>query len=234
MEREQANLRAAFDWLEDRAEGALALRLATAVAPYAWLRGSLIEGADQLTRALALADDRYPDVRARALWCLGNNAWDREDLLAIAPAAEQALGALPASSATSAGWCGVCWCSRGQRATRVISTDGRALAEEALALCPPDRPPRDFALNLLGSIDYLQGDDQRAAVVLDEGIRLARAWNDAWELAYAFEVRAVVAQRQGELARAAGLYRETFAIPGNSICGPPSPVAWRALPPSPR
>ena len=72
-ERGAGNIRAAFDWLEAQADVALALRLATAAKQHAVWHGPLSEGRERLVRALALAGDRFPELRARALWALGRS-----------------------------------------------------------------------------------------------------------------------------------------------------------------
>ena len=90
MSAEQGNIRTAFDWLEAHGDATAVLRLATAAADHALLHGSLAEGRERLARALALAGDRYPHLRARALFAVGNLAWEQQDLPACAAAAEQA------------------------------------------------------------------------------------------------------------------------------------------------
>lgn len=68
LEREQGNLRAALEWATGHAKAEVALRLATALVPFWDAHSHLIEGRQQLQRALALpAETVDPALRMRAL-----------------------------------------------------------------------------------------------------------------------------------------------------------------------
>src|SRR5215216_5068476 len=67
LEREQANLRAAIDWLRDEGQIEEALRLGGALWRFWWLRGDIDEGRHQLESLLAQTAPVSPDVRAKAL-----------------------------------------------------------------------------------------------------------------------------------------------------------------------
>jgi predicted ATPase/DNA-binding CsgD family transcriptional regulator len=203
MSAELDNIRAAFDWLEAQEEVVLALRLATAMGPHALLHGPLSEGRERLVRALALVDDRFPELRARALWSLGGLVWDEQhDLDAAAAATEDALAlfraqgdilGIPTSLVVLGG----------------VATDlgdlarGQELLEEALALSPPDQPPRDFILAILGLIVGLRGDDDRAEALLTESVALERAWGGTWTDSSTETFLAEIAHRRGDVAQAA-------------------------------
>src|SRR4029079_16722031 len=72
---------------EVRAQPSLALRLPTAATKVFWLGGPIREGRDRLARALALAGEQIPELRARALSALADLLWEEQDDL---PAAEAA------------------------------------------------------------------------------------------------------------------------------------------------
>ena len=67
LEREQANLRAAIDWLRDEGQIEEALRLGGALWRFWWLRGDIDEGRHQLESLLAQTAPVSPAVRAKAL-----------------------------------------------------------------------------------------------------------------------------------------------------------------------
>ena len=67
LEREQANLRTAIDWLRDEGQLEDALRLGGALWRFWWLRGDIDEGRHQLESLLAQAVTAAPTVRAKAL-----------------------------------------------------------------------------------------------------------------------------------------------------------------------
>ena len=69
LERELDNLRAALRWARDSGEAAIALRLATALAPFWSRRGYLTEGRERFRDALTLpgTDSVAPSLRVKAL-----------------------------------------------------------------------------------------------------------------------------------------------------------------------
>ncbi|MGH2616321.1 MAG: LuxR C-terminal-related transcriptional regulator [Thermomicrobiales bacterium] len=90
LEREHDNLRAALAWLVD-SEEADALRLATALLRFWYIRGHLSEGRDWLERVLALADPAPAAPKAKALIGLAVLAWPQDDRPRAIAALHQAL-----------------------------------------------------------------------------------------------------------------------------------------------
>jgi non-specific serine/threonine protein kinase len=74
LDAEHDNLRAALAWACTGHEPALALRLTGALGPYWFIHGAIREGRYWLGRALALAGDAPPAVRATALAAAGSLA----------------------------------------------------------------------------------------------------------------------------------------------------------------
>ncbi|HEU5433336.1 MAG TPA: LuxR C-terminal-related transcriptional regulator [Thermomicrobiales bacterium] len=210
MTVELANIRAAVDWLEERERVAPLLRLATATMQHALWHGPLPEGQQRLQRALALADDRCPELRAKALWALGALTWDEQQDLAAATTATEAALSLFRALADPVGIV-YALIVLGGIATDLGELDrGLALLEEALALSAPGRPPREFILAILGSIAAFQGDDDRAEALLTESIALERASSAEWTASPMEPFLAEIAHRRGDAARAAGMLLETL------------------------
>ncbi len=80
LEREQGNLRAVLEWIQKRADAALALRFATALISFWETHGHLIEGQYWLRQALALPSENVdPALRMRALRGAGRLAFLHAD-----------------------------------------------------------------------------------------------------------------------------------------------------------
>ena len=74
LEREHENLRAALSWYLAGEEREMALRFASSLLPFWWLRGHLREGRTMLTRALETTETIPAAIRARALAGAGHLA----------------------------------------------------------------------------------------------------------------------------------------------------------------
>jgi non-specific serine/threonine protein kinase len=210
MTVELANIRVAFDWLEERRQAAPVLRLAAATTQHALWHGPLTEGRERLARALALAGDGLPQLRAKALWALAALTWDEQhDLAGAATIAEEAL-ALFRTQADADGILYSLIVLGGVANDLGDLERGRALLEESLALSAPDRPPREFILAILGSIVGLQGDDDRAEALLTESVAIERAWSADWTASAMEPFLAEIARRRGDPAQAAALLLDTL------------------------
>ncbi|HLJ69634.1 MAG TPA: tetratricopeptide repeat protein [Chloroflexota bacterium] len=80
VDGENDNLRAALSFAVDRGSAETALRLASALWRYWWVRGHLSEGRRSLVAALALGGEAPVQVRADALNGAGALAWSQGDL----------------------------------------------------------------------------------------------------------------------------------------------------------
>ena len=74
LEAELANLRAAFTWLDETGDAATALQLAVALGSFWHVRGQIGEGRDRIERALAACPTAPAELRARALYWMGQLA----------------------------------------------------------------------------------------------------------------------------------------------------------------
>ncbi|MBW3589805.1 MAG: tetratricopeptide repeat protein [Actinobacteria bacterium] len=67
LDEEHDNLRSAHDWAVEQEDASSALRLASALARYWWIRGDLREGLERLETSLALPSDPLAVERVKAL-----------------------------------------------------------------------------------------------------------------------------------------------------------------------
>ncbi len=74
LEQEHDNLRAAMNWLLERGEAEMALRLGTALWWFWYAQEHLHEGWNKLSRALERSEGVAVPLRARALWATGSLA----------------------------------------------------------------------------------------------------------------------------------------------------------------
>ncbi len=74
LEQEHDNLRAAMNWLFERGEAEMALRLGTALWWFWYAQEHLHEGWNELSRALERSEGVAVPLRARALWATGSLA----------------------------------------------------------------------------------------------------------------------------------------------------------------
>jgi non-specific serine/threonine protein kinase len=207
---ERGNIRAALDWLEEQGDAALALRLSSVVAEAFWLGGPIAEGRERLERALALAGEQFPALRARALWALADLIWEEQaDLAPAAVAATEAL-ALFREIGDVRGTVHALIILGGVAADEGDLDHGQVLLEEAVALSPAEGDARAEALGILATITYLQGDDARTEALLAEQARLMQ--EDQWRWGAVIEVSSWVAQRQGDTPTAAARLQEALDL----------------------
>lgn len=81
LEVEHDNLRSALDWVVERDEAALGMRMVAALWRFWQVRGHLYEGDERVHAVLALpsAEERPAELRARAELAAGGIAWWRSD-----------------------------------------------------------------------------------------------------------------------------------------------------------
>jgi non-specific serine/threonine protein kinase len=209
---ERGNIRVALDWLETRGDAALALRLATAAAGVFWQGGSIAEGRDRLGRALALAGEQFPELRARALSALADLIWEQQRDFPTATAAAAKALALFRALGDVEGTVHTLTVLGGLAVDQGDLDRGQVLLEDAVAMSADEGYTRAFAVEVLSTITYLQGNDARTIALLDEQVRLALARDDPALMVYAIEVLSWVAQRQGDLALAAERLQHAFTI----------------------
>ena len=213
LEQEQANLRAAIDWLRDEREIEEALRLGGALWRFWWLRGDIDEGRHELESLLALPASVEPAVRAKALNGAGVLAESRGEFDTATRLHEESLEiSRQIGDQRGVAWSlnnlGVVAVSQGDYArAQVLLEENLAVAEEA-----EETASVATALNDLGLIAHSRQDYQRAAALWTRGLALFRALGDESHVARALNNLGTVAMELGNYEEAQSLLAESLAL----------------------
>ena len=211
LEAEHGNIRAALEWSISHGDAGTAVRLAGSLYPLWDRHGHYREGRAWLARALDLAADLPPVVRARALDGAAGLAAIQGDLPAAAAAAEESAR-LSREAGDAAG------------AARALTTSGLAafyagdnpraveVLEESVrqARAAGDRGQAGFALMYLAATALARTDYAAAARLCDEGEADLRAVGDPEGLAWIEICRSGAAWRTGDPPAAATALREAM------------------------
>jgi predicted ATPase/DNA-binding CsgD family transcriptional regulator len=216
LEREQANLRAALEWLLERQGIEAALRLSGALRQFWFLRGYLSEGRSFVEQAIAASREDgtsvSAQVRAKALYAAGwLSYWqfehERGRLLA-----EESLGIYQ---------------QVGDRrsmadALRLLGTivnslhdsAGDAFLEESLQLYREvgDRVSIATVLLTLGAQAHYRGEFARAQELCGESLALSRGLDESWNIALNLLFLGWASYCQGAYAAARRLSEESVAL----------------------
>jgi predicted ATPase len=213
LDAEHDNLRAALEWLGQREEAELGLRLAWTLRAFWQQRGHWSEGRAWLEATLAQSGTISEAVRAKALVTAGHLAWSQGDLATARAYIEEGLALLrglgdKAASATALWLLGNTVIGTGEYAM------ARACAEECLALFDAvnDLWGRAFALELLGHIAAVQGDLTQAAIYNEEILAFYRQSGYKRGIGIALLDKGVTAQLQGDWENAVVFGAEGLAI----------------------
>ncbi|GAA2760309.1 ATP-binding protein [Actinopolymorpha rutila] len=210
LRREHDDLRAALDHALARSDLRQAgLRLATDLL-FHWLNGYLNEGREWLDRLLA-ADTAPTVTRADALWA---NAWlavIQTDFEAARTMLAQARSILETVDSPST--LGYVELFSGMLATATGDTDaGLAHYARALEIHRANRNQQGIASTLIRSsmAHSALGDSARAVELADEALTVCAAAGDSWHRANALLALGIEVWRQGDVARATSLERESL------------------------
>jgi predicted ATPase/DNA-binding CsgD family transcriptional regulator len=209
LETEHDNLRAALAWLEQINDVEASLRLAAALASFWWFGGHLREGSRWLDRALASGDGATALIRAHALEGAGFLAQAQgHDELGVA-LLERSL-ALYREIADVKGIAATLYSLGVAAEDRGAYDQAAAFLTESAARSDElgDLRTKTFALLHLGIVAYGRDDLKAALAHLEAGISLARAINSTLGRLLGTFYLALVSTDRGELALAAGRYRE--------------------------
>jgi predicted ATPase/DNA-binding CsgD family transcriptional regulator len=213
LEQEHDNLRAALKWAAERGQPDIELRLASALAPFWWGRGYLVEGRRWLEGALARGSGALPSLRVRAVgrcgWLAhGQGDFDRalelhEECLRLGQSLGDALQV--AQSLTNLG---IVAKLQGQqpRAASLLEA-GLAASLEA-----GDTWGAALALRHLGALAHMQRAPERAAGLYRQSVTLFREVGDKRSIANALTASAEVARDQGQAGEAAALLSEALIL----------------------
>jgi predicted ATPase/DNA-binding CsgD family transcriptional regulator/tRNA A-37 threonylcarbamoyl transferase component Bud32 len=219
LKQEQENLRAALQWLLKRREAARAMRMASALGQYWYLRGLLADGRRFLEQALALPDESNTlndsQLRAKALFVAGFLAHNQHDNKPASMYLQESLALFQGLQdkrgiAASLQHLGTAIYVLGE------VEQGWALIKESLSLYREIGDSRNSAEVLLymGLAALFQGEYDRASGFLEESLALFQAVDEAWGKAAALHYLAFICCTQGRYRRARQLSEESFGLIG--------------------
>jgi predicted ATPase/class 3 adenylate cyclase len=213
LEREQANLRAAVDWLRDEGQIEEALRLGGALWRFWWLRGDIDEGRHQLESLLAQTTPVSPAVRAKALNGAGVLAESQGDWDTATSLHEESL----AISRQIGDQHGVAWSLNNLGVVAINQGDytrAQSLLQENLAVAEQEHDAASIAtaLNDLGLIAHSRHDYEQATSLWTRSLALFRTLGDESHVARALNNLGTVAMELGEYRRAQDLFSESLAL----------------------
>jgi predicted ATPase/class 3 adenylate cyclase len=213
LEREQANLRAAIDWLRNEGQIEEALRIGGALWRFWWLRGDIDEGRDQLESLLAQTAPVSPAVRAKALNAAGVLAESQGDWDTATCLHQESLELFRQIGDQH----GVAWSLNNLGVVAVSQGDyarAQALLEENLAVAEEadDTASIATALNDLGLIAHSRHDYNQATELRTRSLALFRTLGDESHVARALNNLGTAAMELGEYERAQVLLTESLAL----------------------
>jgi predicted ATPase len=213
LERSHDDLRAALDWFASCRDGALELRLATALGRFWYIRGYLSEGLERLQHAVDAGLDAYPELRANALRSASALAVLRgdypharalvEDALDLYRGLEDAPGVVRSLINLGAILHGL-----GE-----LDEAGSTL-DECIAAAESLGEPRLIALarNNRGDVALSQGRLEIARAEFEHSLALLRSENDVANVARSLYNLGAVALQQDRLDDARGLLVEALDL----------------------
>lgn len=213
FEAEHDNMRAALSWLTDQGQHGLAMRLATGLFWFWYIRGYFIEGRGWLERTIANAGDAPVDERARALVATALIAHFQGD-------DTRAIEALDTSWAL-VGEKGDYWTtSFGEGVRGLVAEDTGSFAEalphyeRALARvrAVDDKPAIALLLDHIGVVTWALGERDRACVFWEEALALQRGTGDTWGASISLSYLGIDACERGDIDRAARLHDKSLRL----------------------
>jgi predicted ATPase/DNA-binding CsgD family transcriptional regulator len=213
LEEEHDNLRAALQGAVARREGALALRLAGALAWFWYDRGHLREGRQWLDAVLADSGAAATAARAKALIGAGGIAHRQSCLV---PAAAYLEAGLRLSRELGDAWHGALALINLGLVAHDQGDYGRArrLHEESLALYRASGDPWGIgmALNNMSWAALFEGDLARARSIAEDALALRRTLGDTLGLANTLYTLGRVAQAEGDEGHARAFLAEAIEL----------------------
>jgi predicted ATPase len=217
LEDEHDNFRASLEWFFDHGDVEGAARLAGTLWLFWYMHGHVTEARRWMRRALDVAPDEPSAARAHLLYGAGYLACEQNEneegiaLLQASFACAKEAGATATAAIAAAVLCSM-------RAETTSSTPERraavAVGEEAVALA---REANDdfvlaIALNNLGGVMALLGENERAAAYFDESLEVRRRLADLSRIALSLANVAAMALHEGKTAKAAAMFAEAAEI----------------------
>ncbi len=218
LEQKHDNLRAALFWLMERKAIEAALRLASALRRFWFIRGHLSEGRQWLEQALAESEGVAAAVRAKAFNTAGLLSSLQGDFAQAEVQCRESLVLFRALGNTRYTVHSL-WMLGRLAAERSNFAEARMLGKEALTLAKEASDKWSIALSLhhLGSTAFLQGEYDRACSLLQESLTLFKETRDVYSTAEVLFRLADVFFFQGDDARAQVLLEESLAL-SREVC----------------
>lgn len=217
LEDEHDNFRASIDWFFDHDDADGAVRLAGRLWLFWYTRGHVTEARRSMRRALDVAPDEPSAALAHLLYGAGYFACEQNEneegiaLLQASFACAKGAGATATAAIAAAVICSM-------RAETTSSTAERraavAVGEEAVALAreASDDFVLAIALNNLGGVMALLGENEQAAAYFEESLEGRRRLGDLSRIALSLANVAAMALDEGKTARAAAMFAEAAEI----------------------
>ena len=214
LEAEHGNLRAAIEWLTERGDAELGLRLGGALWRYWEMRGYLVEGLERLTKLLNLPGASVQTkTRLKGLYATGVLADAQGDYSLARALFEEHLAINRelgdrwgiASSLNNLGIIAL---------RRNDFESVRSLYSEVLNIWREAKYQPNIALTLsnLGNVANLQADYETARALHEESLTIFRALGDSHGVAWALDHLGDVARNQKDFETARVRYAECLAI----------------------
>ncbi len=213
IEEEHDNFRAALDWALGGAASNAGLQLATVMWRFWAHRGYLSEGRGILERALSVAGNAHPSLRARALNGAGYMACTQDDYARAMTFCEEAYAIARAEGDQRE--MAIALAIRGHTLWHMGDADRSAqLCDESLTLARRSQDRRTLASSLreFGYVMWHIGDYERLAQLADEYLHLSRVLGDRSATSDALLLLGEAALGAKQYSRAAALYEESLTL----------------------
>ncbi|MBI2200942.1 MAG: adenylate/guanylate cyclase domain-containing protein [Armatimonadetes bacterium] len=211
IEEEHDNVRTALDWALDGAAPNAGLQLATAMWRFWVHRGYLSEGRSILERALSVAGNASPSLRARALSGAGYMALTQDDYARATALCEEAHTIARAEGDQQG--MAIALAILGHTLWHMgDATRPAQLCDESLKLAKRSQDQRTLASSLreFGYVAWHIGDYERLAQLADEYLHLSRLLGDRSATADALLLLGEAALGAKQYSRAGALYEESL------------------------
>jgi predicted ATPase/class 3 adenylate cyclase/DNA-binding CsgD family transcriptional regulator len=212
LEKAHDNLRAAMNWLLERGEAEMALRLGTALWWFWYAQEHRHEGWNLLERALASSGGVAVPLRARALWAAGSLAGSLGHVERGEVLCQESL-ALFREIGDTQGMGDATFHLAHVAFARWDLAAARSLFEESLVFLREtgDKTLTAWALNALALVILYQGEYARVHPLAEQAVEIFREVGDITGVAISLMTVALVVFWQGDLVRAQTLAEEALA-----------------------
>ncbi len=217
LEDEHDNLRSSLDWFFDHDDVDAAVRLAGTLWLFWYMHGHVTEARRRMRRALDVAPNEPSEARAHLLFGAGYLACEQYEneeglpLLEASFACATEVGATATAAIAASVLCAM-------RAATTSSTADRraevAVGEEGVALArgAGDDFVLAIALNNLGGVMAILGENERAAAYFEESLEVRRRSGDLSRIALSLANVARMALQEGKTTKAATMFAEAAEI----------------------